>query len=384
MAEALRRLGFSVDEEAAGGSASRAGRARFPRPRRSSSSGSRARPRGSSRRSAPGEARGVPDRRRAPDAEAADEGPDRRAAGARRGHPVPGRRVPSPRDPGLAACAAGRWPSTPRESSQMLSALLMVAPLAEDGRSSRPRRRGPHALRADDGAADGPVRRRRAPARAPRDRSGGRRPVPFARGYAVEPDATSASYFAALPLVAGRILTSTGSAAGESLQGDIRFLDVLAGCGANVSADADGTRSRSPPSGARGRPRLLGVLGHVPHARGDRAAPEGPDPDHGHRPHPQAGDGPGFRDGGRSSAPRPGRHRDRGLARDPPGAAAPGRDGGDPRRPPVRDELRHPRLPRPAGRRSPWLSIADPACCAKTFPGFFTCWTRSARSPSLA
>jgi len=129
------------------------------------------------------------------------------------------------------------------ESSQMLSALLMVAPLAAEeivvtpvGGLRTPFVRMTLRQMAQFGVA--------SPAEADVGAS-----VRIARGqyhspgeYAVEPDATSASYFAALPIVAGGSLRIDGlRPAGESLQGDIHFLDVLSECGANVSPDADGT-----------------------------------------------------------------------------------------------------------------------------------------------
>jgi 3-phosphoshikimate 1-carboxyvinyltransferase len=71
--------------------------------------------------------------------------------------------------------------------------------------------------------------------------------------YAVEPDASAASYFAALPLVTGGSITLSGlKPAGQSLQGDIRFLDVLEQAGASVSV-ADGGITVSTAPGAKRR-----------------------------------------------------------------------------------------------------------------------------------
>jgi 3-phosphoshikimate 1-carboxyvinyltransferase len=68
--------------------------------------------------------------------------------------------------------------------------------------------------------------------------------------YAVEPDATSAGYFAALPLVVGGSLGLEGlRPAEESLQGDIRFLGVLARCGATVSSGSGGVLVAFAPGG---------------------------------------------------------------------------------------------------------------------------------------
>jgi 3-phosphoshikimate 1-carboxyvinyltransferase len=128
------------------------------------------------------------------------------------------------------------------ESSQILSALLMVSPLAAQEIVATPvgglrtpfvrmtlRQMAQFGIAIPEEAAAGhPVRIARGSYHSPGE-------------YAVEPDATSASYFAALPLVAGGSLWIDGlRPAGASLQGDVRFLDVLSQCGANVSPDADG------------------------------------------------------------------------------------------------------------------------------------------------
>jgi 3-phosphoshikimate 1-carboxyvinyltransferase len=129
-----------------------------------------------------------------------------------------------------------------RESSQMLSALLMVAPLASEDIVATPvggvrmpfvrmtlRQMAQFGIAAPEGTDTGAsVRVRKGSYHSPGE-------------YAVEPDATAASYFAALPLVTGGSLHIDGlKAAGDSLQGDIRFLEVLSECGANVTPGADG------------------------------------------------------------------------------------------------------------------------------------------------
>lgn len=129
-----------------------------------------------------------------------------------------------------------------RESSQILSALLMVAPLAAQplvatpvGGIRRPFVRMTTLQMAQFGVASS-------------DRVDTGAAINVGQGayhspgeYAVEPDATAASYFAALPIVAGGSVRLDGlKPAAESLQGDIRFLDVLARCGADVSGGSDG------------------------------------------------------------------------------------------------------------------------------------------------
>lgn len=128
-----------------------------------------------------------------------------------------------------------------RESSQMLSALLMVAPLASghvtiglEGGVRLPfvqmtiRQMAHFGLSAHANAGSGDFTVPTGTYRSPGT-------------YAIEPDATAASYFAALPLAVGGTIHLPGVVPGErSLQGDIRFLEVLARCGATYSADASG------------------------------------------------------------------------------------------------------------------------------------------------
>ena len=121
------------------------------------------------------------------------------------------------------------------ESSQLLSALLMVAPLAaapvEVALTAEVRRpfvemttrlmgefgyvlgdqANPETFVVKPGRYDGPAR------------------------YAVEPDATAASYFLALPLVTGGSLHLPHlRGPGDGLQGDTHFADVLARVGALI------------------------------------------------------------------------------------------------------------------------------------------------------
>jgi 3-phosphoshikimate 1-carboxyvinyltransferase len=140
-----------------------------------------------------------------------------------------------------------------RESSQMLSALLMVAPLANDeivatpvGGVRKPFVRMTTRQMAEFGIGSS-------------DRLDTGESVTIKQGtyhssgeYAVEPDATAASYFAALPLVAGGSMRIDGlKPAGDSLQGDIRFLDVVAQCGAVVARAGDGITVSVSPLGTR-------------------------------------------------------------------------------------------------------------------------------------
>ncbi|MFZ9748099.1 MAG: 3-phosphoshikimate 1-carboxyvinyltransferase [Opitutaceae bacterium] len=150
--------------------------------------------------------------------------------------------------------AGGRVDLDPRESSQLLSALLMVAPLARTeveirltGEVRRPFVDMTAALLTCFGQ---PAPVWRAPDLI------AVRPHP---GYAppagicgIEPDATAASYFLALPLVSGGELTLPGlHPPGTGLQGDTQFIRVLEGCGLDVSPGPEGLRVAAQP----GRPR---------------------------------------------------------------------------------------------------------------------------------
>lgn len=62
--------------------------------------------------------------------------------------------------------------------------------------------------------------------------------------YAVEPDASTASYFFAAAALTGRRITVPGLGT-DALQGDLRFVDVLRRMGAEVRTTADSTTVRS-------------------------------------------------------------------------------------------------------------------------------------------
>jgi 3-phosphoshikimate 1-carboxyvinyltransferase len=144
------------------------------------------------------------------------------------------------------------------ESSQMVSALMLVAPLADEpliieaaGKVRMPfiqmTRRVMEAFGASgsekNGAASGPkiiIGGKRGKIRSP-----GR--------FAIEPDATAASYFLALPLATrGSVFLPNLRAARETtLQGDAAFIEVLNSIGATVG------ESESRPAEAHSR----GVVG---------------------------------------------------------------------------------------------------------------------------
>lgn len=127
----------------------------------------------------------------------------------------------------------GRVPLPGHLSSQFLSGLLMAAPLMPHGLAvelTSPLVSVPYvtmtaavmsAFGVDaDGLGAAPGRYRAAE-------------------YPIEPDASAASYFLAAAAITGGRITVAGLGA-ASLQGDVRFADVLERMGARVSRDADG------------------------------------------------------------------------------------------------------------------------------------------------
>ncbi|MEY4940504.1 MAG: hypothetical protein RIQ93_2239 [Verrucomicrobiota bacterium] len=142
-----------------------------------------------------------------------------------------------------------------RESSQLLSALLMVAPLAQspvevtlDGGVRWPFVQMTTRLMEHFGQAS--VERRGADTFRI---ANGRFQLPGAT-YAIEPDATAASYFLALPLVTGGELGLRHlRGPGEGLQGDTGFVPILerAGLSAIPLPHGGGLRVRALPGAPR-------------------------------------------------------------------------------------------------------------------------------------
>ena len=69
--------------------------------------------------------------------------------------------------------------------------------------------------------------------------------------YPVEPDASTASYFLAAAAVTGRTVTIPGLGS-DALQGDVRFADVLREMGAHVELAPDSVTVAGPSDGLRG------------------------------------------------------------------------------------------------------------------------------------
>ncbi len=136
-----------------------------------------------------------------------------------------------------------RLPGT--TSSQFVSALLMAAPLARsrltievDELVSRPYVDMTLAMMEQFGV------------RTERDeyRTFSVAPATYtARTYAIEPDASTASYFYAAAAVSGGRIKVLGLHRDGCLQGDVLFVDVLAAMGCRVTEEADGVVVSGPP-----------------------------------------------------------------------------------------------------------------------------------------
>lgn len=147
----------------------------------------------------------------------------------------------------------GDWRVEAGASSQMLSALMMVAPFAGGGVRLRADRVRPAfvemtaRIMQDFGArieGSPEIGYTVAPLSAYERPSG---------VLDIEPDVTAASYFMALPFATGGELTIEGMPR-RSLQGDVAFADVLRDLGFDIAEVPDGWRVR-PPSTPRGHER---------------------------------------------------------------------------------------------------------------------------------
>lgn len=133
-------------------------------------------------------------------------------------------------------------------SSQFLSGLLMAAPAAS----------GPVLLTIDGELVSRPyvrmtlevMRSFGVDVEAPEDLSRfAIEPTTYqARVYAIEPDASAASYFWAAAAITGGRVTVEGLSR-DALQGDVAFVDCLEQMGCQVEADADSITVAGPPAG---------------------------------------------------------------------------------------------------------------------------------------
>ena len=273
---------------------------------------------------------------------------------------------------------AGNWRLDASASSQMLSALMMIAPHAPgevriQAGAVRPafvemtaglmRQFG---IRIVGDAASGYVF------------PGGQQwPPPAGGSFAIEPDVTAASYFLTLPMVVGGSLTVRGLGTGL-LQGDGAYAGVLRTLGLTVDCSSAGWTASAQGSLAPQAhtfdfesfsdtfltlaavapllpaPVRINGIGHTRYQETDRIHAVATELQ---RLGAQAQEGPDFLD----------------LAPFPVDRAGPP----DPVRVQTYKDHRVamsfailgccPRF----GLDQPWLFIDDPACCGKTFPGFF-------------
>jgi 3-phosphoshikimate 1-carboxyvinyltransferase len=141
-----------------------------------------------------------------------------------------------------------------RESSQLLSALLMVAPLAQlpidvalVGGVRWPFVQ--MTARLMEHFSQPPIERR---SRETFTISNAKRYALASGTYAIEPDATAASYFLALPLVAGGSVALRGlRGPGGGLQGDTQFAAVLAESGLSIAETKSGLTAAFEPGRKR-------------------------------------------------------------------------------------------------------------------------------------
>jgi 3-phosphoshikimate 1-carboxyvinyltransferase len=192
--------------------------------------------------------------------------------------------------------------------------------------------------------------------------------------YAIEPDATAASYFLALPLaVGGRLVLPGVRSPNDGLQGDARFLEVLRAAGAEIDETSRGLEANVADGGARhgvardfsefsdtfltlaalaplldGPTHITGIA-HTRKQETDRVAGMA-------RELRQLGQEVVEEDGALTITPRPLR------------AGVEIETYGDHRFAMSFGILGCHDL---HGDGRPWLSIRNPACCAKTFPHFF-------------
>jgi 3-phosphoshikimate 1-carboxyvinyltransferase len=193
------------------------------------------------------------------------------------------------------------------------------------------------------------------------------------RAYAIEPDASAASYFFAAAAITGGEVTVEGLSR-QSLQGDVAFVDVLEQMGCRVTHDADRiTVAGGPLKGvdvdmnaisdtvqtlgavalfARGSTTVRGV-GHIRHKETDRIGALATELR-------KLGATVEERSDGLKIMPAP-----------PHGAAI--------------DTYQDHRMAMSlalAGLRIPGVVIRDPGCTAKTYPRFFEDLGRLAAAPS--
>jgi 3-phosphoshikimate 1-carboxyvinyltransferase len=183
------------------------------------------------------------------------------------------------------------------------------------------------------------------------------------RDYRIEPDASAASYFFAAAAITGGTVTVEGLGT-ESLQGDVAYVDVLEHMGCTVVRDRDATTVTGGPLRgvdvdmnaisdtvmtqavvamfASGMSRIRNV-GHIRHKETDRIAAVATE----------------LRKLGATVD-----EREDGLVLFPPETITPARIA-------TYDDHRMAMAFALAGLKADGITILDPACVAKTYPGFW-------------
>jgi 3-phosphoshikimate 1-carboxyvinyltransferase len=260
------------------------------------------------------------------------------------------------------------------ESSQMLSALLMVAPFASS--EMRVRLVGASLRRAYVEMTARLMRAFGGPEPVEENGAfrislGGYRP-PEAT-YAIEPDASAASYFLALPGAVGGEVLIPGLRL-DGLQGDAAFAQLMAQAGAEVTATESGVRCSVPPVSLPLRgldadfypisdtfltmaalaplldgPTKIRGIAHSRHQECDRPAAMAAGL-------AVLGQGASQTESSLEIHPQPLRPGEIGTFEDHRVAMSFAILG-------CRDVL---------GNGQPWLRIQNPGCCGKTFPDFFS------------
>ncbi len=247
-------------------------------------------------------------------------------------------------------------------SSQFLSGLLMALPCSRDATTvevrgvlvSRPYVAMTLAVMEAFGVRVGNRKDRRFDVRPARYTS---------RAVAIEPDASAASYFFALAAITGGTVTVDGLGEG-SVQGDLGFIDVLEHMGCTVARGRDATAVTGGPLNgvdvdmnaisdtvmtlavvalfARGMTRIRNV-GHIRHKETDRIAALAAE----------------LRKLGATVEEQPD-----GLIIFPPAAIASARIA-------THDDHRMAMAFALAGIKAEGVTVLDPGCVAKTYPGFW-------------
>jgi 3-phosphoshikimate 1-carboxyvinyltransferase len=264
-----------------------------------------------------------------------------------------------------------------RESSQMLSAMLMVAPLAAAPLSLKlvGGVRWPFvAMTLRQMAQFGQPTSELAAAPAPEFAMPWGQAFAAPASYQIEPDATAASYFLALPIAVGGTVRVAGlPTATESLQGDLAFAGELARVGLDLRREGNSLVSRKP-SGGRLRggdfdfnlfsdtfltlaalspllegPTTIRGLTHTRKQETDRVAGMVAELR-------RLGQDVSETEDALAIQPRPLRPAEVHTYHDHRFAMSFGILG----------------CHRLAGDHRPWITINNPSCCAKTFPNFFS------------